>query len=103
MRLCLSSSQVSAVQFDDVLASYRQHSRMWCPTLNKFAEGITLCSAAVSMEPFNVCAYSSMHVAGHIAWKETLGSYLCLFMPDMHLSHFDWTDACRYRYAECCC
>lgn len=24
--------------FDDVLASYRQHSRMWCPTLNKFAE-----------------------------------------------------------------
>ena len=28
-----------SVQFDDVLASYRQHSRMWCPTLNKFAEG----------------------------------------------------------------
>lgn len=26
-------------QFDDVLASYRQHSRLWCPTLNKFAEG----------------------------------------------------------------
>lgn len=27
------------MQFDDVLASYRQNSRMWCPTLNKFAEG----------------------------------------------------------------
>ncbi|KAK9840951.1 hypothetical protein WJX81_002223 [Elliptochloris bilobata] len=24
--------------FEDVLASYRQHSRLWCPTLNKFAE-----------------------------------------------------------------
>ena len=28
-----------AAQFDDILASYRQHSRMWCATLNKFAEG----------------------------------------------------------------
>ena len=28
------------VQFDDILASYRQHSRLWCPTLNKFAEGV---------------------------------------------------------------
>ena len=26
-------------QFEDVLAAYRQHSKLWCPTLNKFAEG----------------------------------------------------------------
>lgn len=35
----MSCSRFSFVQFDDVLASYRQHSRTWCPTLNKFAEG----------------------------------------------------------------
>ena len=77
------------MQFDDVLASYRQHSRMWCPTLNKFAEGMTLSSLVTFMDPDDVCAYSSVYVAGHIACKEALGSCLCLFMPDMHLAYFN--------------
>ena len=37
--VCLLRFDSVSEQFDDVLASYRQHSRMWCPTLNKFAEG----------------------------------------------------------------
>ena len=37
--VCLLRYDSVSAQFDDVLASYRQHSRLWCPTLNKFAEG----------------------------------------------------------------
>lgn len=61
---------------------------MWCPTLNKFAEGMTLCSVVVSVEPNIVCAYSSGHAAGHIACEQALSSCLCLSMPDMHLAYF---------------
>ncbi|EIE22357.1 kinase-like protein [Coccomyxa subellipsoidea C-169] len=37
-RAFTSAHAASGNLFKDILASYRQHSRMWCPTLNKFAE-----------------------------------------------------------------
>ena len=100
----------SSLQFDQILAAYKAHSRHWKPIINKFAEGeafknqfsirsyvcssLTTCNSIYVLSIFQYYSNGKLCCSSH-AWQEASNGWIKL-VPHLENTASLWSLRCSY-------